>query len=96
MGISPTEWLQFGALGLLGLSILIGTAFIRSVLKDLLKSRDQERMALIEALQNNSVALTGLQVTQSQLVGVVQLMNQTIMGYLRNENAGKTEEKKKP
>ena len=61
--ISPTEWLQYGALGLLGLGMLIAAIVVRSVLMKLLEGRAQEQMALIEVLQSNAAVLAGLTVS---------------------------------
>jgi hypothetical protein len=86
-GINPETWLQHGALGLLGIGMLFAALIFRQVLLKLLDARAQEQMALIEALQNNSAAMAGLQAT-------IQAMSQVVIkckGHddVRSEEKGK-------
>jgi len=91
--ISPSDWLQYGALGLLGLGMFFASFIVYKVISKLMEARGLEQMALIEALQNNSAALAGLQAT-IQSMSQVMINCQQNKGLVSNVSIQEQERKK--
>lgn len=75
--ITPADWLQYGALGLLGLGMFFASTIIYKIITKLLTAQDRAREALTEVLQQNAAALSALQVTVAGLHTVM-------VGYQHN------------
>jgi len=87
-GINPEGWLQFGALGILGLGMTIASFVVYKIMSQLLSARAIEHLALIEALQNNSVALATVQQSQQQVAQAINAMQSVIIGCLKSSVVG--------
>ncbi len=78
INITPADWLQFGALGLLGLFMFFDFLSRRSMLKDISKERTSREDILIKALSDNTQALT-------KIVSAVESLERIVLNFDKRE-----------
>lgn len=69
--ISPGDWLQYGALGLLGLGMLFASVIIYKIIIKLLDAQNEARTDMQDVLTQTASALTALTVTVAGLQTVM-------------------------